>query len=62
MNYLSYKFNYRYTCIICDTLLEVKTQTPINKKQEPKCVCGNILHIHSYFGPNGLPMYARDII
>lgn len=62
MTYLSYKFNYRYTCNICDTLLELKTQIAINKKQEPSCICGNILHMHSYFGPNGLPIYINDII
>jgi hypothetical protein len=57
MTYLPYKFNYRYICNLCNISLELKTQSPITKNQEPKCICGNIIALASYFGPNGVPMY-----
>lgn len=62
MTYLSYRFNYRYRCNLCNISLELKTQNAIMMDQEPTCVCGNTLNLYSYFGPNGLPMYNNDII
>ena len=54
---LSYNYRYTYICYICNTVIELKTVYPINKKDEPNCICNNVLEISSYFGPNGKPMY-----